>query len=167
VETYTTLDGDVVDISELTLAERAFFDRCYAAFQERVDWGDFLNLVHGADNPALEPGKRVTKAAAAKPLYRATRDLEDRDGILTGRLAHEDGAGVDPLEDSFVSVPQAARLRGVTTRAVYLAIERGDLVASKGRPVQISRRTLDRWVINETRQNARRGASAANGEAAG
>jgi hypothetical protein len=166
VLTYSTLDGDILNLSALNAGELAFLGRCRALYRAAT-WAEMVELVNSDGNPVLAPGRRVTNTVAAHPLYRAVRDMQDRVGIISGRLRAEPGDNVaaDPFEDVFMSVPAAAALRGVTHRAVYLAIDRGELVAGD-RPVQVSRRSLDRWVIDESRRHARK-ASAAAGAAAG
>jgi hypothetical protein len=86
--TYRTLDGAVLDLSELSEAEQAFFRHCEAAYRDGTPWGEFLALVGGQENPLLRPtGGWVTPAVWKHPLYRAVRDLGDRLGIQQGELA--------------------------------------------------------------------------------
>lgn len=161
--TYTTLDGRVLDLGNLTDEERSFFDRCVAAYRQGVAWEDFANLVGGAENPLLRStGGRVTRAVWEHPLYQALRDLEERLGIQQGKLepegVDEQAAASDPLEDEWLPAPDAAAVKGVTLPGLHKAIRRGDVLARRwgnGR-VLVSRRSLERWEVNRTRQAARR-----------
>lgn len=156
---YMTLDGEVLDVTRLSPVEKEHFERCYAIFASRGDWKKLTELVRGADNPLIGPGRRVSRDVAAHPLYRAVRDLEDRLGILTGNLAPDPGdePGTDPLDDSLVSITEAAGMKGTTVMAVRKAISRGDLVATTSRPQRVSSRSLAQWSVNVVRQRARAG----------
>ncbi len=157
--TYTTLDGDVIDLTDLAPHERAFFDECYVAYRDNVvPFGAFLNLVHGDRNPALEPGRRVTRAVAAHPLYRSVRDLEDRVGIAQQALrpGPDDLVDRDPLDDELIPHAQVAERLGVSLGAVYQAVERGDLVATAGRPSRVSGNSLRHWQVHAGKQHAGR-----------
>lgn len=155
--TYTTLDGEVLDLTGLSPAQKEFLNVCYAIFRQRGNWKTLTELVRGSANPLIGAGRRVTREVANHPLYLATRDLEDRLGLITGNLAPEPGDDptTDPLEDALLTVADAATLKGTTTMAVRKAIERGDLVATKGRPQRVSKRSLGLWAVNTTRQKAR------------
>jgi hypothetical protein len=157
--TYTTLDGEVLDLAGLTGGERRFLNAVHRIYRERGDWLALTELVNGPDNPVIGPGRRVTREVANHPLYKAVRDLEDRLGILTGNLAPEPGdhPEQDPFDDALVSVAAAAAEKGTTTVAVRKAIERGDLVATKARPLKVSQRSLALWVVDSVRQRARAG----------
>lgn len=157
--TYVTLDRDVIDMTAFTPKERAYFDRCYAAYRDGMRWEAFMDrLVEGDENPLIEPGRRVTRRALDSPLFRALSDLGDRLGIVQDKLAPEPGDDLhsEPLEDTGLPVPDAAEQAGVSVRAVYGAIDRGDLIATRTRPVRVSRRSLERWTVNRTRQRAGR-----------
>lgn len=97
---YTTLDGEMLDLSTLTDEEVAYFDRCYAAYRDGVAFFTFQDLVTGFQNPLLRDTEgRVTDVVWAHPLFRALRDLEDRLGIGQGELGPDpdDDIGSDPL----------------------------------------------------------------------
>jgi hypothetical protein len=172
--TYTTLDGEVLDLSELTTEERAYFDRTYTTFRAgRLRWGPFANLVTGTENPLTRAtGGRVTDTVWTHPLFRAVRDLEDRVGYRTGELVFEceaDGDPAlleqDPIADTWLPSAQAAREKGVSLAGLHLAIKRGDLIARPAKPggarLVVSRNSLDRWMPNEKYQAAGRARAAA------
>lgn len=94
MQTYTTLDGNVFDLSSLTNEEHAYFDHCYASYRDGIPFFLFQDLVTGLQNPLLRATQgRVTDAAWSHPLFQALRDLEDRIGIQQGEL------GPDPGDD--------------------------------------------------------------------
>jgi hypothetical protein len=161
--TYTTLDGLVLDLTNLTDEERDYFDRSYEAYHADISWGRFNNLVAGPRNPLVRAaGGRVTHAVWDHPLYQALRDLDDRLGIRLGEVAPSEGDDLDsdPLVDEFVSVAEAARRQGVTVKAAHKAIERGDIVAGPAMPggkrMQVSVNSLARWTPDPARQRAGR-----------
>lgn len=101
--TYTTLDGQSLDLSGLSPVEREHFDRCYIAYRADLSWAAFGELVTGNANPAVRAaGGWVTPAVGAHPLYQAIRDLEDRLGIRQGEIGAEEGDDLDrdPVADN-------------------------------------------------------------------
>lgn len=149
--TYTTLDGEVLDLTGLDDAERAFIESMIADYRGGADWGAFARRASGDENPALEPGARVTRAVLNNPLFRAVDDMEGRLAIAQGILrpgAHDDPS-LEPFEDDWVSVYAAAADLGITAKAAYKAIDRGDLVANKDRPARVSRRSVDRYQVSQ------------------
>ncbi len=159
---YITLDRELIDLGQLSDVERVFFDLCYAAWKSRMPGREFEGLMFSDENPVLEQGRRVTLIVARHPLYRATKDFSDRLSILSGDVGPMlgDEPGQDPCDDSYVSAEMVAGERGVSRAAVYLAIERGDLIATIERPRRVSRRSLDRWAVDTARQRAGRGEAA-------
>ena len=166
--TYSTLDNAVLDLSALTGAERAHFDRCYVAYRQGRPWATFANeLVYGQQNPLLAGDRAVSRAVYSHLLFRALQDLEFRLRIRQGDLAPAEGDDIetDPITDAEVPVSEAAREKGVTANAIYLAIERGDLLGTKDRPARVSRRSLARWTPNVVRQRAGQAVGARLGRA--
>lgn len=161
--TYTTITGDVLNLSDLREDERAHFDRCYAAYRDGVPFVVFQDLVTGPDNPLIRASHgRVTNVVWGHPLFQAIRDLEDRIGIHQGEMAAEPGIDIsqDPLADSWVPSTEAARLKGVTVPGVHHAIKRGALIAGpseqRGDRVLVSANSLARWTPSRVRQAAGR-----------
>ncbi len=149
--TYITMDGEVIDLQTLTPPERRFLEKMVQLYSAAAPWGDFARLASGEQNPVLEPGCVVTRAVAAHPLYRVVDDMENRLAIQQGVL--RPGAGhdpnTDPFADSYTGVYEAAEQLGVTHKAVYSAIERGDLVALRERPARVSKASLDRYRVSQ------------------
>lgn len=146
----------MLDLSGLSAEERAFFYRCVAAYRAGAAWAAFMNLVRGMENPLLRAtGGVTTQAVYAHPLYRAVRDLEDRLGIQQGFLTW-DAPLVDPLQDEWVPVSQAAKQKGVSVQAIHLAIGRGELIARGTTRKEVSLHSLERWTPNAARQRAGR-----------
>jgi hypothetical protein len=166
VLTYTTLDGQVLDLSDLTDEERAHLERCRAAFgrdRTRLAWEDFNNrFLMGAENPLLrETGGWVTRAITRRPLYQAVHDLSDRLGIEQGDLEPEPGddSERDPFADDWIPATEAATRAGVTLPGLHKAIRRGDVIArpnGAGGRLLVSANSLKRWTPNPVRQAARR-----------
>lgn len=158
--TYRTLDGELLDFGGLTSPEKAFFDYAYAAYKAGMAWEKFINTI-SVNNPVLQPGRRITRAVMDHPLFRVVKDLENRLGLVQGELRHEGEDLSDPLDDHWLSVAEAAEKRGVTQMAVRLAIERGELIANKSRPMRVSDRSLENWTPKAVNQRAGRARAAA------
>ncbi len=162
--TYVMSTGEVLDLSELTSNERAYFDECVKAYRSGESFEDFARQrTFLPANPALAPDGRLTSANVNHPLFRAVLDLEGRLGVRDGFLRLAPGSNVDsdPLDDELVSVVRAAKEKGVTRETVYNAIERGQLVATNERPVRVSATSLRRWEPSRGRQRAGRRSAAA------
>ena len=158
---YVTLDGEVIDLSRLTAEEAAFFGRCYDVWKanETNGYAALQALIFGSANPVLEPGCRVTRSVAGNPLFQAVQDLEARVGVMQGNLLpdrDDERPADDPLAEEFVSVAEAARLKGITVPAVHAAINRGDLVAIANRPIKVSVTSLRGWEVDLGRQRSAR-----------
>ncbi|MEX0783794.1 MAG: hypothetical protein WD557_14210 [Dehalococcoidia bacterium] len=155
--TYLTLDGEVLGLSRLDPSQRALLAEASAAFQRNMPWSEFANhYVDGPGNPLLEVGFRVTRDVARHPLFVALRDMEDRLGIKQGRLKPRTGddPAIDPFKDEFLTIAEAAELKGVSLRAVYKAVDRGALVTTDGRPTCVSVNSLHTWDVNAARRDA-------------
>jgi hypothetical protein len=101
--TYTTLEGDALDLRTLKDDERAYLAHCYAEFRGGVNWERFRHLSLGNENPLLlATGGWITPEVWRHPLFRAVRDLEYRLGIREGEIAPDpdDDLSRDPLGDS-------------------------------------------------------------------
>jgi hypothetical protein len=161
--TYTTLDGDVIDLSDLNDEERTHFDRCYDAYRRNINWTAFQDLVTGTGNPLVRATKGwVTPAIWDHPLYQAIRDLGDRLGICQGEIGPEPGdeLDTDPISDHWLPSTEAAARKGVTVPGLHQAIRRGAVIARPsqpgGRRLVVSARSLAHWTPNAVRQAARR-----------
>ena len=88
MQTYTTLDGTVLDLTDASDEERGYFDRCIMAYRAGMAWEDFTMLAGGLANPLIRATDGlITRAIYDTPLYQAARDLEDRLGIQQECLA--------------------------------------------------------------------------------
>jgi hypothetical protein len=163
--TYTTLEGRVLDLSALTDELRSYFEECWQAYLAGEDSIAFENdRVFSARNPLLrETGGLITRVALDSPLYPALRDLGSRLGIAQGRFKPHAKARPDvhPLEsDEWLTVPEAARRKGVTVQGLHNAIKRGDVIAHPAKEggswLRVSRNSLDAWQPNPRRQAAGR-----------
>ncbi len=168
MDTYTTLDDTILDLTALTGEERAYFDHCYAAYRTGVTWSALSDLIAGEGNPLVRrAGGRITRAVWEHPLYQALRDLEDRLGIQQGCVQPEPGddPARDPLADEWISASEAATRKGVTLQGLHRAIGRGEVIARPAKPggsrLAVSVKSLSRWTPNPLRQAAGRKATAA------
>jgi hypothetical protein len=163
-QTYTTLDGRVLDLGDLPQDERAFFERCYGAYRAREDWEAFTRIAR-TENPVIRAaGGRITQAVWDHPLFQAVHDLEDRLGIEQGEFLPSPGDDLasDPLVDRWVPAPAAAAQKGVSLPGLHGAIKRGRLIAWRDHGgtdgtdrVLVSANSLARWTPDRMRQAAR------------
>lgn len=161
--TYTTLDGEVLDLTALTDTERGHLERATGAWAAGVDYAQFANaMLYSRGNPLVAAaGGMVTRDVLVHPLYRALHDLADRLGIAQNRVGPAPGdadAPVDPLADVWLSTTEAATRKGVAVNAIHLAIERGELIARPRVPGGswrlVSANSLSRWQPSTARQRA-------------
>lgn len=167
-ETYTTLDGDVLDLRSLKDDESVYLTVAVTAYTENMSWERFSDLVAGTVNPVVAAaGGRVTEAVWRHPLFQAVRDMEDRLGLRQGELAPDEGcnADSDPFEDQWLPASDAAQSKGVTVAGLHSAIKRGQVIARRatpgGRRIVVSANSLRHWTPNAVRQSARKGVKAA------
>jgi hypothetical protein len=170
MRTYTRLDGTVHDITDLTLEEARFFDDAVRAFRANTPWAEFNNTwVSGPRNPLIrDAGGVLTRAVWENDLFQCLYDLGDRLGVAQGMVTH-DGEVRDPLQDEQISVPEAAKLKGVSVPGLHKAIERRAIVGRsmhQGGRVVVSKNSLSRWSPDPVRQAARRTGAARRGPAA-
>ena len=163
MQTYTTLDGTVLDLTDASDEERGYFDRCIMAYRAGMAWEDFTMLAGGLANPLIRATDGlITRAIYDTPLYQAVRDLEDRLGIQQECLASDptDDVVSDPLDDEWLSVAESASAKGVTVPGLHKAIRRGSVIArpagGNGTRLVVSRNSLARWTPSAARQAARR-----------
>lgn len=152
--TYLTIEGIVLDLTGLGPERQAYLERCLSAYKAGAPWAVFMSLVRGMENPLLRStGGVITQAVYSHPLFLAVRDLEDRLGIQQGFLRWEKPL-IDPVEDEWLSPATAAEQKAVSVQAIHQAIGRGELITRGDTRKQISRRSLDGWEPNRTRQRA-------------
>ena len=122
MDTYVTLDEDVLDLRSSSVSERRHLEICVAAYRAGMDWAAFHDLASGRGNPHIRAADGlVTRQVWNHPLYRATRDLEDRLGIRQGKVGPRPGDNVDrdPLADEWIPVAEAAARKGVTVPGMH------------------------------------------------
>ncbi len=166
LRTYTTIDGRVVDLSELPEQLFDYLRLCLEVWRAgEVDWERFGNeYLYASRNPLLaETDGRVARWVLDHPLYRILLDIDARIGIRCGRFAEEGDIHSEPLDDSVIPAAEAARLKGVTPAAIHRAVARGALIGRGSGPrraLVVSQRSLERWTPDRTRQRAGRVAAA-------
>lgn len=172
LRTYTTLDGRVLDLSELPEPLVDYLRLCIEIWRAGdVDWETFGNeYLYSGRNPLLaDTDGRVARWVLDHPLYRALLDVDGRIGIRCGRFTEEGDVHSDPLADSAIPAAEAARLKGVTPAAIHRAVARGALVGHSAdgprRALFVSQRSLERWAADTTRQRAGRAAASARSRA--
>lgn len=152
--TYTTIDGVVLDLSNLSVEQSAYLQHCWTALKEGATWEQMQDLLRTRQNPLLrDTGGVITASVYAHPLYRAVLDMENRAGIRDGMLRWEETIE-DPFADEWVSVAQAAELAGVTRQAIHYAVQRGELIADTSGKQTVSVRSLSQWKPQAVRQKA-------------
>jgi hypothetical protein len=165
VFTYTTLAGKVLDLTGLSEEERAYFEDCWSAYLAGEESVTFHNeRTDSTRNPVLRVTDGwITKENWRHPLLLALGDLGNRLGIQQGRFKRRenDFADVHPLDgDEWLTVPEAARRKGVTVQGLHNAIKRGDVIAHPAKEggswLRVSRNSLDAWQPNPRRQAAGR-----------
>lgn len=174
MDTYTTMDGRIFDLSALTAEERDFLQQAVTLYREGVPAGRLFDLRAKKDSPLLAPTAGwVTRAVFEHPVYQALFDLEGRLAVQQG-TALEPGESVDhdPLDDVALPVAAAAAEKGVTLDGLYRAVRRGEVLGRRVGPgagqIMVSRNSLARWQPDRARQAAgrRRAAVAAGRRAA-
>jgi hypothetical protein len=164
MNTYTKVDGDVLDLAGLSDEEERYLAHCVAQFRANVPWRAFRELTTGPDSPLLrQTGGRVTQQVWDNPAFQAILDMEDRLGIAQGKVGASPGDRVDtdPFDDAWIPSAEAAAVKGVTLPAVHKAVKDGRLIGRHtddgAKRLLISRNSLTRWHPNRTRQAAGKG----------
>lgn len=125
---HALLSGEVLDLSGLEPAERHYLDQLAADAERGAGYFDLLMKVKGPGAlPSAGSGGMVTTAVLESVVYRVAQDIVQRVGIAQGKL----GAPTNAAPSQLLSVPEAARLVGVTRQALNDAIARGRLQAQK------------------------------------
>jgi hypothetical protein len=167
IHTFTTLDGQVLDLSQLAAAEHAFFAQRLAAYSAGEEWETFARMARTLNPVILAAGGRITQSVWDHPLFQAVHDLEDRLGILQGEILPSPGDDVDrdPLKDTWIPAVTAAAQKGVSLPGLHGAIKRGEVLARReatgNNHVLVSANSLARWAPDRVRQGARAGATRA------
>jgi len=118
VDQYTTLDGQVLDLSALTPTERKFLRRCYEGYLAHMSHADFTNLAERSENPVIAAtGGWITAEVHRHPLYQAVCDLEHRLGLQQGMLAPSPGENLDRAPFAADPLPVPAQRRAARQHA--------------------------------------------------
>ena len=171
--TYTTLNGEVLDLTALTEEQQEYLDQVIAAYRRDMPYVAFTALTSGPANPLIREAGRITQAVLAHSLYRAVYDLENRLGIRQGEIAAspDDDLERDPLADEWVPAVEAQRRKGVALSGLHQAIRRGQVIARAAKPggkrLVVSVNSLARWQPMRSRQMAGRSRAAARRAAPG
>ena len=159
LKAYITLTGQKIDLSELTIRERALLGRIVKAYEAGEAYPNFVNKINAPGSPALGGGHWVTEKVAASSLYRVCQDLADRLGIAQGFLAlgenssTQDTGFADRREPNYVSSEEAARLIGVTAEAIRKAIREKRIPARQvGRTYLVERRAVEAYAHRSGRE---------------
>jgi excisionase family DNA binding protein len=131
---YRLLDGRAIDLRGLTARERAFLADLQKMVKADISYFEIERVAVGPGSPALGGRSRVDTHIAGTPLYLAAEDIATRAGIEQGLVLapeHEAERAAAPSDGSMISVAQAAELIGVSRTAVYKAIEKGTLRATR------------------------------------
>lgn len=132
--TYRLLDGRTVDLRGLTARERAFLVDLQKMVRADISYFEIERVAVGPGSPALGGRNRVDERIAETPLYLAAEDIATRAGIEQGLVLapeYEAERATTPSDGSMISVVQAADLIGISRTAVYKAIEKGTLRATR------------------------------------
>lgn len=177
LETYTKLDGTVINLMDMPEEHKAFLQRCLEKYRAGASSQELAELVWSLENPVLQPRPDnhptrglVTREAYYTPLFQAVRDLLFRAEIRERLVEPEPGDLVDrdPVSDEWVPTTEAARELGISLPAVHKAIDTGRLIAKPakegGKHKVVSRNSIRSYHIDVTRranglQNARRGSA--------
>ncbi len=126
---YTLLDGEGLDLTDLSTEERAFIDELAAATAAPgAAYPSLLLRVHGAGAfPTRKAGGWVTPAVMHSTVFRVADDIVSRLGIAQNYV----GPPTNAAPAQLLSVSEAARLVGVSRQAINQAIERGAVAAQK------------------------------------
>ena len=161
--TYQTLDGRVLDLTQITDEERSYLGQCVAAYRASLPWQTFTSLAEGDGSPLVRAaGGRVTQEVWDHPVFQAAYDMEARLGIAQGYVAAaaNDDPNSDPFADDWVPAVEAAGAKGVTLSGLHQAIARHDIIARAAKPggsrLAVSKNSLDRWRPSPVRQAAGR-----------
>ena len=158
MQTHITMDGRVLDLTDLDAELSTFYDTCAAAYRAGLGFEAIMTHIGGSANPLLRAtGGWMTGAVWDHPLYQATRDLADRVGIREGRLAP--GARSDPARDPFadtwITPSEAVARKGVSPMGLQKAIRRGTVIAHRakrdGTRRLVSAASVDAWVPKTAR----------------
>lgn len=130
MKTYKTLDGTILDLSEIEVFEQKFLQLLKLMVKNNASYFDIARTAIGPGSPALQGRHSLDRETAQTPLYRAAVDIATRSGIDQGLILapeHEAKRKNFPTDGSHFSVAQAAEYIGISRSAVYKAIQANTL----------------------------------------
>jgi len=156
---HVTRKEEVIDLLSFTDEEFAFYNKCLAAYETNMPYGEYIKLVQNPGNPVMKGSYSITKEIYNSPLFRALWDLGRRLAMRQGIMAPDSDSRVDiepAQEDEFVSPYEAAKRIGVTAPAIHAAIRRGEIAAhqEKNGRWKVSVRSLEQYKPDPVRQAA-------------
>jgi hypothetical protein len=122
------LDGEVIDTSAFSDAERRFLKELAQDGRRGAEYFDLLRRVKGPGAVPLRGG-RLTPRVARSAFYRVAHDIADRIGIEQGFLLE---SGVERpangvLHRNLLSLTEAAGVIGISRPAAHQALVEGRL----------------------------------------
>jgi hypothetical protein len=166
--TYRTLDGYILDLTQISGELQDYLAACEEAYRAGMPWEHFNALAAGEGSPLVRAtGGWVTRAVWDHPVFRAARDMEDRLGIAQGYIGLDSNIDPtsDPFADEWVPATTAAARSGVSLAGLHKAISRGEVIARPAKPggtrLVVSANSLAQWSPSPVRQAAGRARGAA------
>jgi hypothetical protein len=128
MNSYTTLNGFVIEFDKLSKPEAAFLARAQAASEDpKVSTDQLIALIYGPENPILDSSlghPMVTARTLEHPLFRILSDLIGVKRVQLGQL------DLDQAHARYtMDVPTAAAQLGITQQAIRAAIDSSRLPA--------------------------------------
>jgi excisionase family DNA binding protein len=147
MKNYRLLDGRHVDLVGLDARQKAFVADLTKMAEQGVSYFEVYRAAIGPGSPALHGRNRIDRRIVESPLYLVARDVATRVGIRQGLVLapeHEHERSGAPRDASMISVAQAADLIGISRAAIYKAIEKRALAATRIGNVTLVSRTSAR-----------------------
>jgi hypothetical protein len=143
---YRLLDGNLVDISDLTPEQRSLLRLVEERASDGIPYTDLVSSLFHPLSPIWD-GRPPQVELTRGPLFRVLPDLCARVAIGSAELSQD-----------FVAVSEYARIKGVSRQSVYAAAARGEIrLESEGTAMAV---VVDeksrRWSASLLRQRAGR-----------
>jgi excisionase family DNA binding protein len=143
---YKLLDGRGVDLGRLGAPEQRFLRDLQRMARADVSYFEIYRLAVGPGSLAMGGANRIDGRIVGSPLYLAARDIATRAGIKQGLIldpGFEGERARAPGDASMMSVTQAAEFIGITRAAVYKAVRKGAIEATRiGNVTVVSRKSV-------------------------
>ncbi|OGF67598.1 MAG: hypothetical protein A2Y62_18025 [Candidatus Fischerbacteria bacterium RBG_13_37_8] len=132
---YKMLSGKIIELERLSSFEKIFLKELRHMIKNDESYFDVIKFAVGPGSPALQGKKCFDQKILKSPLYLAARDMALRHGIKQHVILapqHENLKTKMPADPSKLSLIQAARLIGISRKAVMEAIDK-----NKIKPIRI------------------------------